>query len=396
MQPEKNAALLLPEPDDESAAHRDRVAGYIRERIAAEGGSISFAEFMQHALYAPGLGYYVSGTRKFGYGGDYVTAPEISPLFGQVVARQAAEILEQLDARHILELGAGSGALAASMLDKLKALDALPERFSILEISPDLTERQQQRVLGTAPALEARVDWLPELPDAFEGVIVINEVADALPVERFLISGGAPKQARVVAEGGSFAWRYDEAPESLAEAVSKTEKDLGTPLPEGYCSEICLALGPWIGDLVDCLQRGVILLFDYGVSRREYYAPDRRDGWLQCHYRHRAHADPLIFPGIQDLTAAVNFSALAEAAVETGAAVAGFVSQAHFLMNGGLAEELADFVSLPIAEQAELSRQTKLLTLPGEMGEFVKCIGLSRGDFAPLAAFAEFDRTRML
>ena len=396
MQPERHTGLELPQPDETSAAHSRRVAEHICQHISEDGGSISFAEFMQHALYAPGLGYYVSGATKFGADGDFVTAPEISPLFGQVLARQIAAVLQQVDDRQIFELGAGSGVLAASILRKLSMLNALPDRYYILEVSAELQQRQQEYLSSEVPDLAARVEWLSELPGEFSGVIVANEVADALPVERFTKTGGLLKQFRVAVENGSFQWRLDEAPDILAKAVHNIEKNIGRQFPDDYQSEISLALAPWIDDLVSGLREGFIFLFDYGVTCREYYAPDRHEGWLRCHFRHRAHGNPLIFSGIQDLTAWVDFSAIAGAAVDSGAEVAGFVSQAHFLINGGLQEELAEFTCLPVAEQLELSRQTKLLTLPGEMGENFKCIGLSRGDIKPPSAFHDADRTHML
>lgn len=396
MQPERHAGPGLPEPDEESAAHSRRVAEHICQRIKEAGGSISFAEFMQRALYAPGLGYYVSGTTKFGADGDFITAPEGSPLFGQVLARQTAAVLKQLDDGQIFELGAGSGVLAAALLRKLSFLDALPDRYFILEVSPDLRQRQQEHLSNEVPELAARVEWLSNLPRKFSGVIVANEVADALPVERFTRTGGRLMQLRVAVENGRFRWHQLEAPDVLEKAVADVEKKIGRRFPDNYQSEICLALTPWVNDLVGCLHTGLIFLFDYGVSCREYYAADRRDGWLRCHFRHRAHNDPLIHPGIQDLTAWVNFSALADAAVDSGAEIAGFVTQAHFLINGGLPEELSDFTSLAVAEQLELSRQIKLLTLPGEMGENLKCIGLSRGDIIPPAGLRESDRAHVL
>jgi SAM-dependent MidA family methyltransferase len=396
MQPERYSGLELPTPDEESAAHSRRVAAYIGQRIAEGGGSISFAEFMQHALYSPGLGYYVSGTSKFGADGDFVTAPEISPLFGRVLARQAAAVLEQVADGQIFELGAGSGVLAATILRKLSMLDALPERYYILEVSADLQQRQQEHLSREVPDLAARVEWLAEFPGEFSGVIIANEVADALPVERFTKVGGLLRQIRVGLENDRFQWHHDDAPDLLAEAVDAIEKKIGRQFADNYQSEICLGLMPWINDLASCLCEGLIFLFDYGVTRREYYAPDRNEGWLRCHFRHRAHDNPLIFPGIQDLTAWVDFSALADAAVESGADIAGFVSQAHFLINGGLQEEFDNFTTLHVSEQLELSRQTKLLTLPGEMGENFKCIGISCGDISPPDAFVEFDRTHML
>jgi SAM-dependent MidA family methyltransferase len=396
MQPERHTGLGLPAPDEDSAAHSRRVAEYIVQCIKEAGGSMSFAEFMQHALYAPGLGYYVSGTTKFGADGDFITAPEISPLFGQVLARQAAAVLDQLVNGQVVELGAGSGVLAATMLRKLSLLNALPDRYFILEVSADLTQRQEEHLRSEVPELANRVEWLAELPGTFSGVIIANEVADALPVERFTKDGDRLIQIRVAAENGRFQWYQDDAPELLVQAIGGVEKKIGRQFPDNYQSEICMALTPWIKDLVSCLHEGLIFLFDYGVTCREYYAADRREGWLRCHFRHRAHSNPLILTGIQDLTAWVDFSALADAAVNSGAEIAGYVSQAHFLINGGLQEELAAFTSLPVAEQLELSRQTKLLTLPGEMGENFKCIGLSRGDIAPPAALRNSDRAHIL
>lgn len=396
MQPGRHTGQELPAPDEDSAAHSRRVAEHICKLIAEEGGSISFAEFMQHALYAPGLGYYVSGTTKFGADGDFVTAPETSPLFARVLARQCATVLQQIENGRILELGAGSGALAAALLSKLSTLNALVDRYYILEVSPDLKRRQEEHLRDQVPELSDRIEWLTELPVDFSGVFLANEVADALPVERFAKAGDLVQQCRVTVENGTFRWCRDEAPVVLARSVSDVESKIGWKLPDNYQSEICLALAPWIRDLVGSLRQGFIFMFDYGVTGREYYAPDRHEGWLRCHFRHHAHNDPLIYPGIQDLSAWVNFSALADAAVDAGADIAGFVTQAHFLLNGGLQEEFAAFASLPVGEQLELSRQTKLLTLPGEMGENFKCIGISRGDITPPSAFRTSDRTHML
>lgn len=396
MQPETLTRPSLPEPDADSAAHSRLVAEYIRERIAQQGGSISFSEFMQHALYAPGLGYYVSGTRKFGAGGDFVTAPEISPLFAEVLAMQIAQLLPALDGGGILEVGAGSGVLAAGVLKTLAQRDALPGQYQIFEVSPDLGERQRLLIDQQIPELASRVRWLSELPQEFTGVIIANEVADALPVERFARLGGETKQFRVVVEEGNFRWSLDDAPDNLQRAVVDIEKYLGSNLPDDYRSEVSLALDAWIGDLVRCLNKGMLFVFDYGMTRREYYAPDQHDGWLRCHFRHHAHNDPLILPGIQDMTAWVDFSALASAGQLAGGSIAGYLSQAHFLLNGGLQEALAEFESLDAEARLELSRQVKLLTLPGEMGENVKCLGIVRGDCAPPTAFRDFDRSDAL
>jgi SAM-dependent MidA family methyltransferase len=228
MQPGRHTGLELPEPDEASATHSRRVAEYIGQCIDEEGGSISFAEFMQHALYAPGLGYYVSGTKKFGVDGDFVTAPEVSPLFGQVLARQAAAVLQQMDGGQVLELGAGSGVLAATMLGKLSLLNALPDRYYILEVSADLKQRQQQHLSGAVPELAARVEWLSDIPAEFSGVIVANEVADALPVERFTKIGGQLKQVRVAMENGQFHWQHADVPDLLGDTIDAIEKEIGS------------------------------------------------------------------------------------------------------------------------------------------------------------------------
>ncbi len=386
----------LPEADPESAQHSARVAQYVRDKIAAAGACISFAEYMHHVLYAPGLGYYSAGTTKFGAAGDFVTAPEVSSVFGSVLARQCAEVLAQVDVPSILEFGAGSGKLAADILRKLSELGAVPDRYSILEVSADLRERQESFLRDEIPEFADRVVWLDQLPEEHSGVIVANEVLDALPVERFVRRVGRVMQICVAVDGEAFSLVERDAPESLATAVAAIESDLGQPLPDGYTSDICLASAAWVADLASILAKGAVFLFDYGVSRREYYADERSDGWLRCHFRHHAHDDPLILPGIQDLTSWVDFTAAAEAAVAAGLDVLGFSTQAQFLIGGGLEQELADFAELPIDAQLKLSGQVKLLTLPGEMGENFKCLGLGRGDIIVPAAFNSADRTMSL
>lgn len=396
MQPKRTDRLDLPKPDAISASHSLKVAAAIRAAIDAGGGSISFAEFMQHALYAPGLGYYSAGAAKLGAAGDFVTAPEISPLFGAVLARQSAIVLEQLGGGDMLEPGAGTGALAVSMLSKLGTLGSLPERYLILEVSPDLQERQKKRLRAEAPEYLSRVSWITNLPTDFSGVVVANEVADALPVERFRIHERKVLQARVAVEDSRFSWAYAEAPPALEDAVRSIEADLGVEFDEGYESEVSLSVHHWVSELANAVSSGLVFMIDYGLSRREYYARERNQGWLRCHFRHRAHNDPLILPGIQDLTSWVDFTAVAEAASSAGMTVAGYVTQADLLLSGGLEEELADFTARPVAEQAKLSGQVKLLTLPAEMGENFKCIGLSRGDFVAPPGLTASDRTHRL
>ena len=386
----------LPAPDSASRAHSERVATFIRERISEAGGAISFAEYMHHALYAAGLGYYAAGATKFGEAGDFVTAPEVSHLFGRILARQCAGVMAGLDRPSVLEIGAGSGRLAVDILQKLDELDALPDRYSILEVSADLRARQAALIREAVPALAERVDWLDHLPESHSGVIIANEVLDALPVERFSKDSGHVHQHCVSYEGDRFTVRTQVAPEMLTGAVAVIENHLGRELPDGYVSEICLAAPGWITDVAASLQHGMVFLFDYGLSRREYYAPDRSGGWLRCHFRHHAHNDPLVLPGIQDITAWVDFTGIAAAAVDAGLEIAGYASQAQFLMHGGLDEETAGLADLDLEEQLKLSGQIKLLTLPGEMGENFKCLGLKRGALAAPDVFAGADRTASL
>jgi len=389
------APAALPEPDTNSAVHSQRCADYIRSRIEDAGGSISFAEYMHHALYAPGFGYYAAGAHKFGAGGDFVTAPEVSPLFGYLVARQCAEIFEQIDSASIIEFGAGSGRLAADVIAKLGELGSLPERYQILEVSADLRERQESLLREEAAGYFDRIDWITAIPKHHAGVIIANEVLDALPVERFT-RRNTVCQHRVQAIDNGFKVVAAEAPENLRDAVMAIEAELGGRLPDGYTSEVSLGASGLISELVEAMQHGVALLFDYGLSRREYYAADRSDGWLRCHFRHHAHNDALLLPGVQDITAWVDFTAIASAAADAGADIAGYSSQAQFLIGAGLDAELQNMMRSSPERQVELSGQAKLLTLPAEMGENFKCLGVSRGTITQPTAFAVADRTHTL
>jgi len=356
---------------------------------------LGMAEFMQHALYAPGLGYYTAGNVKFGQSGDFVTAPEISPLFGRVLALQAAPSIGALKGG-VLEFGAGSGALAVTMLRTLAELDALPTSYQILEVSPELCERQQKKIMTEIPEFAAAVTWIDALPEKFRGVVVANEVLDALPVEQFVRTPDDVLQLCVGCRDGHFVHQTRSAGTPLRQQVLDLENNIGTEFADGYRSEVSLGLTGWIADLLAAVDEGVVFLFDYGVTRQEYYAAERDQGWLRCHFRHHAHNEPLIYPGIQDITAWVDFSVVAESAVAHGAEIAGFVTQALYLMNGGLENELAGFASLTQVEQIELSRQIKLLTLPGEMGENFKCMGLCKGAVPVPDAFRFGDRTHTL
>jgi SAM-dependent MidA family methyltransferase len=386
-----SVALELPELTPDESAHSQRLAERLRAEIARAGGWISFARFMQIALYEPGLGYYSAGARKLGAAGDFVTAPEVAPVFSRCLAVQCAEILRGLGGGELLELGAGSGAMAAAMLAELGRLDALPARYRILDVSADLRERQRATLQQAVPSLLDRVEWLDRLPDALHGVIVANEVLDAMPVERFALRGGEINALGVTWHFGRFEWSETRAPSLLRAAVRSAQRQAGDAWPDGYVSEVNLGLAPWLASLGGALERGVMLFVDYGLPRREYYSPDRSDGTLLCHFRHRFHDDPFARLGLQDITAWVDFTAVAEAGEAAGLALAGYATQAHFLIGNGIGEYVANVADLDVVQRVNLSRQAMLLTLPGEMGERFKVIALAMGYDSPLRGFAVRD-----
>lgn len=350
-------------------------------RIRAAGGIIGFDEYMDLALYAPGLGYYSAGARKFGPAGDFVTAPELSPLFGQTLAGWCARVLQGLGGGELLEVGAGSGALAADLLAAWPDTVALPHRYLILEVSGDLRERQRATLAARVPAMLDRVQWLDTWPGPRTGVILANEVLDALPVRRFRRSGKSVEELGVGLCGEGFGWAERPASPELAAAVAAIEADLGAPLPGGYIGETCPLLPGFMGSLAGSLAEGAALFFDYGCSRREYYHPQQSSGRLACHYRHRAHADPFLYPGLQDITAWVDFSAAAHAAAAAGLAVAGYTTQASFLLAAGIEDRFAAAMAGGGRAALEAAQQARTLLLPGEMGETVKALLLARAGF---------------
>ena len=388
MQPISQALSDLPPPAPEALEHSRHLAEHIREEIAAAGGRMPFARYMELCLYAPGLGYYSAGARKFGAAGDFVTAPELSPLFSHCLARQCAEVLNTLGGGSILELGAGSGVMAADMLAELAELDCLPQQYLILEVSADLRERQRALLGERVPRLLSRIHWLDVLPDGLSGVILGNEVLDALPVQRFRKTAVGWDEFFVAVEGEGFRWETAPADETLVAALGTMEKTLKAPLAPGYESEICTLLPPFFATLAASLERGALLMLDYGHPRDAYYHPERGMGTLMCHYRQRAHADPFLYPGLQDITAHVDFTAVAEAATGASLAFAGYTTQAHFLMALGLAEMSGG--------DMKLAQQVKLLTLPEEMGERFKAIGFSKAYAVPLGGFTLRDLSRSL
>ncbi len=386
-----SVATDLPELTPAEQAHSERLELRVREEIARAGGWIGFSSYMQMALYEPGLGYYSAGARKLGAAGDFVTAPEVAPVFSRCLARQCEEVLRTLGGGDVLEVGAGSGVMAVAMLEELERRDALPARYRILDVSADLRERQQATLAAAVPRLLERVEWLGRWPEDFTGVVVANELLDAMPVERFVMRGGSVNALGVTWRRGRLEWSETRASAALAEAVRAVVDDTGASWPESYTSEINLGLAGWIAALAATLTRGVLLFVDYGLPRREFYAAERRDGTLLCHFRHRFHGDPFTRLGLQDLTAWVDFTAVAEAGAAAGLDLAGYTTQAHFLIGCGLGEYLADVHELDVVSRVNLSRQAMMLTLPGEMGERFKAIALAKGYDSPLRGFAVRD-----
>ena len=372
------SGVELPAPSEEQAACSEQLAGLIRQAIDSAGGAIPFSRFMEMCLYTPGLGYYSGGQRKFGAGGDFVTAPEISPLFGRCLARPCAAVLEATGGGDILEFGAGSGLLAADLLGELQDLGCLPERYLILERSAELRQRQQETLGAQLPQLADRVVWIDTLPDpGFRGVVLANEVLDAMAVERFEWRGTAAEQFCVASGPGGFEWRMQSVEDArLAAAIAQVASDCN--LAAGYASELNMTLQPWLQGVADCVDQALLLLIDYGYPRSEYYHPQRSHGTLMCHYRHRAHADPLLFPGLQDITAHVDFTAVAEAGVAAGLEVCGYTPQSWFLLDCGLDSLLQAAGPADTAAYLQQAQQAKTLILPGEMGERFKCIALTR------------------
>lgn len=373
----------LPEPSTAEREHSETLAGFIRNEIAAQG-PLPFSRFMELAMYAPGLGYYSAGKTKFGAAGDFITAPELGSLFARCVARAIAPTLRGIGAdAQLLELGGGSGAFAEHCLRELAALDALPARYNLLEPSADLRQRQRERLTAALPPdIAARVHWIDRPPeDDWDGVLFANEVLDALPITRFSLRDGEVFEEHVVDAGdGGFASIDLPADGFVANAVRHVERDLGQALADGYRSEVLPQLPYWIQAVCGSLRRGMALFVDYGYARREFYRAERRDGTLIATYRHRAHDDVLARVGLQDLTAFVDFSALAEAGVGAGLRIAGMGTQAEFLIANGLEQVFAAAQADCTDEAARyrLGQEVKRLTLPAEMGEKFKVMAFER------------------
>ena len=388
----------MPEPGPEERAHSERLRRLIREEIEATGGTIPFSRYMELALYAPGLGYYAAaGGARLAEQGDFVTAPGLSPLFARCVAAQAGEVLAQLGGGDVLEPGPGAGLLAAELLAELERRDCLPARYRLLERSAELSQQQRATLGARVPHLLERCVWHEQWPQPFEGVVIANEVLDAFPVEGFRRTANGVEQRCVGLDGEGFADRWQPASPALVHAVEHIEADLGHRLLEGYVSELQFDYSGWFASLSDCLRRGALLLIDYGYVRAEYYLPERSGGTLVCARAHRAHGDPYDWPGLTDISAFVDFTAITEAATGAGFELEGFTPQAHFLFATGL-ERITEAAMQGLGEsrQLQLAQQVKTLTLPGEMGERFNVIGFSRGLEAPLSGFALNDRSHRL
>ena len=377
MRPEKSSTIL-PEPPEELKHLSMELAKRIRDEIE-KAGPVPFSRYMERALYEPGLGYYSAGLRKFGEGGDFVTAPQLGNVFARCVAKQIEQVGAELGHYEIIEAGAGSGILAADLLMALQD-ECPPQRYRILERSAHLRQVQKETLEKHVPEWVDRISWLDEPPQKdWQGVFLANEVLDALTVERFCIESDGPRLMQVAWGDDGFEWVKTACPEKIEELIANALSTLDYYPATGYCSEINTSLPAWLQVVTASLQKGLALIIDYGYTRRDYYLPQRNDGTLICHYRHRAHADPFKWPGLTDISASVDFTALAEAADSCGLGVSGYTTQAMFLMACGLDEVLEGLELLPDRERLNLNNQVLRLTLPGEMGERFQVMALDRG-----------------
>jgi len=399
------ANSILPNPDELALKLSESLQEKIRLAIINNGGSISFEQYMQMALYEPGLGYYSAGSSKFGEQGDFVTAPEISPLFSRCVARQCQQVLSEISSSKtscsILELGPGTGAMAIDIMRELKRNNSLPETYYLLEPSADLRQRQQDNIKHAIPQLEERFVWLDRLPEEkIKGIILANEVIDAMPVKCIVIDSEIEEYAVACDAGANdqirFQWIKKNIDEKLKVDLTKLLGALGEPLTTPYITEINCNIKPWLNSLNDVLDEGLILISDYGYPRQEYFHPQRQAGTLICHYRHHAHDDPFLYPGLQDITASVDFTTVAEAAVDAGLHVSGFTTQAHFLIACGLEQFVSEYEIDDVVERSKMTHQVSKLTMPGEMGEKFKFIGLMKKLDIQLCGFGFIDQRSRL
>lgn len=401
-----NSTGVVAEPGEEAKQRSLLLSQCVRSACDNAKGWIRFSEYMNIALYQPGLGYYSGGLQKFGEQGDFITAPEVSPLFGQCLANQVSEVLRNFKATgneaganektYLLEFGAGSGILAADILLALEKLGCLPEKYLILELAAELKQRQKETIMNKSPHLLEYVQWLDQLPEDLNNTIVIaNEVLDAMPVECFRVtaagSGNKIETLMIGAEQGRLVSRYIPAEDDVIEKISTIQQRSEITFSDDYCSEYNPAISAWLSALESISNKLVILLIDYGYNEREYYHPDRTNGTLMCYNRHRAHNDFLWWPGLQDITAFVNFTDVAYCAVDLGMDVSGYTTQSAFLLANGLSDLHASQLTDDVKQQIKLSQQIKTLTLPSEMGDRFKVMALTKNYHEPLAGFSMLD-----
>lgn len=389
----RTRSATLPAPAAEANAHSLRLVSKIHDMISSQGGSITFEQYMQAALYQPGLGYYRAGTQKFGVQGDFTTAPELSGLFAECLARF---VMQSGESESILEVGAGSGLLAARLLNTLAAQDRLPQTYYILELSAELRARQQQTLAEHAGQHLERVQWLDDLPEHFSGVVIANELLDAMPVRRFRLRGGQVFEQHVAWCDGVLCCRDEAAADvRLLDRIATLREQSSIAEAGDYMSEVNFMAEDWVRTLGKRLDRAVVLLIDYGYPRSAYYHAQRSGGTLMCHYRQHAHPDPLILVGLQDITAHIDFTAMADAALDAGLQVRGFTTQAHFLMNLGLLD-MAQGEAQDEYQQVKRNSEIRQLTLPNQMGEQFKVMALSKNTDVPLPGFEMHDLRHLL
>jgi SAM-dependent MidA family methyltransferase len=375
--------FFVPPPTPEAAAHSHELAERIANEIGEAGGWIPFSRFMELALYAPGFGYYSAGARKIGADGDFVTAPELTPMFARCLAMQVRQVLDHVGGA-VLELGPGTGVLAADIFEELKAQGAPPARYLLLEVSPELRERQRALIAGRHPADIGRFEWIDRLPERIEGIVIANEVLDVLPCALVHRSGSEILERGVVVTEAGFAW------EDMALPDGELKRRANAVIPPGdydYLTEVNLSAEALVRSVAAALARGLALFIDYGYAQAEYYHPQRSTGTIRCHYRHRVHGDPFFLPGLQDITAHVDFTSMARAAQSAGAEVLGYTTQAHFLISCGLAVMVAGGDPSMTLSRLKVTSAVHRLISPSEMGELFKVLGIGRGVDWPLQGF---------
>tara|TARA_B100000965_G_scaffold276616_1_gene234440 strand:+ start:1491 stop:2681 length:1191 start_codon:yes stop_codon:yes gene_type:complete len=370
--------INLPIPNHDEQNFSDLALSNIKKKIKSSGGKITFGEFMHHALYAPSLGYYSGKSRKFGESGDFITAPEETDILGRIIAKQCFTILKEIPDASLIEYGPGSGALAVSILRQLIQMDLKPRAYYMVDVSEDLRERQKKRILTELPEIYDSVFWISGIPEGFNGVVIGNEIIDSMPFERFMISDKGILQFFVGIKEEGLVYELESANIDVRQYVKRIEKKIGKHLCEGFISEISFNGRDLINDVSLKLNQGMFILLDYGVSSSEYYSDEKNQGWMHCHFKHHKHFEPLIYPGIQDITTWVDFSLIAETAEANGMMVDAYLTQAQFIINNGIEDEFLGFNDMDTKKQMELTRQIKLLTLPDKMGSNFKCLVLTK------------------